>query len=125
MPMLLILLISTIWALNSHSSSPESEAVSFLNLALQSEKIGYSQKTSESSTQTGIFQRYIKSFQAKTDALQTTSKCLRKFAIPQFLLTVLALTNYHVQIIMRISSGYVVWYWWLATIVTQQKKVTF
>ena len=33
-------------------------------------------------------------------------------ALPQVTLAVLALTSYHVQIINRLSSGYVVWYWW-------------
>jgi phosphatidylinositol glycan class V len=36
-------------------------------------------------------------------------------AIAQLLLAFLALTNYHVQIITRISSGYPVWYWWVAS----------
>lgn len=36
--------------------------------------------------------------------------CLRRFALPQLVLAVLATTNFHVQIINRISSGYPVWY---------------
>ncbi|KAF8419701.1 GPI mannosyltransferase 2 [Tirmania nivea] len=39
---------------------------------------------------------------------------IRAFALPQLTLAILALTSYHVQIINRLSSGYVVWYWWLA-----------
>lgn len=35
-------------------------------------------------------------------------------AIPQLVLAILAITNYHVQIITRISSGYPYWYIWLA-----------
>lgn len=35
-------------------------------------------------------------------------------AIPQLVLALLALTSYHVQIITRISSGYPLWYIWLA-----------
>lgn len=35
---------------------------------------------------------------------------LRRFALPQLVLTVLAMTSFHVQIINRISSGYAVWY---------------
>ena len=35
-------------------------------------------------------------------------------AAAQVALAVLALTSYHVQIITRISSGYPVWYWWVA-----------
>ena len=43
-----------------------------------------------------------------------TDSLLIRFAVPQGLLAVMALTNYHVQIINRISSGYPVWYWYLA-----------
>lgn len=39
---------------------------------------------------------------------------LKSLAAPQLVLAVLALTSYHVQIITRISSGYCVWYFWLA-----------
>ncbi|OJJ49457.1 hypothetical protein ASPZODRAFT_60509 [Penicilliopsis zonata CBS 506.65] len=39
---------------------------------------------------------------------------LAQLAIPQGLLALLALTSYHVQTINRISSGYPVWYWYLA-----------
>jgi phosphatidylinositol glycan class V len=35
-------------------------------------------------------------------------------AAVQVLLALLAFTSYHVQIITRISSGYPVWYWWVA-----------
>lgn len=40
---------------------------------------------------------------------------LIQLAIPQGLLAVMAFTSYHVQIINRISSGYPVWYWYLAS----------
>lgn len=36
--------------------------------------------------------------------------CAARFALPQLVLAALALTNFHVQIINRISSGYPVWY---------------
>lgn len=39
---------------------------------------------------------------------------LIRLAVPQGLLAVLALTSYHVQIVNRISSGYPVWYWFIA-----------
>ncbi|ORY61537.1 GPI mannosyltransferase 2 [Pseudomassariella vexata] len=39
---------------------------------------------------------------------------LRTMAASQVILTALAITTYHVQIITRISSAYPVWYWWLA-----------
>ncbi|KAM5350521.1 hypothetical protein ACJ41O_007026 [Fusarium nematophilum] len=40
---------------------------------------------------------------------------VRTLAAVQVLLAVLAITNYHVQIISRLSSGYPVWYWWVAS----------
>ena len=39
---------------------------------------------------------------------------LERLAMPQLLIAVLALTNFHVQIVNRISSGYPVWYLVLA-----------
>lgn len=36
--------------------------------------------------------------------------CMRRFALPQLVLAILAMTNFHVQIVNRISSGYPVWY---------------
>lgn len=53
--------------------------------------------------------------------------CIRRFAAPQIALAVLALTNFHVQIINRISSGYPVWYLVIAVVLTSrnttEKKV--
>ena len=46
---------------------------------------------------------------------------LRRLAIPQLILAVLAMTSYHVQIITRISSGYVVWYWWIAAAICDKE----
>ncbi|KAL8691737.1 MAG: hypothetical protein Q9218_003108 [Villophora microphyllina] len=40
---------------------------------------------------------------------------VRRLALPQLILAILALTSYHVQIISRISSGYPLWYWYLAS----------
>lgn len=39
-----------------------------------------------------------------------------RYAVPQMVLAVLALTTYHVQVITRISSGYPALYWWLASL---------
>ncbi|KAH8697636.1 DUF409 domain protein [Talaromyces proteolyticus] len=39
-----------------------------------------------------------------------------RLAIPQGILAVMAFTSFHVQIINRISSGYAVWYWYLASV---------
>lgn len=52
-----------------------------------------------------------------------TKQCLVRFALPQLILAVLALSSFHVQIITRISSGYVVWYWWLASAVVADSRV--
>ena len=49
----------------------------------------------------------------------------RRFAIPQIVLATLALTSYHVQIINRLSSGYPVWYWWLASLILKERKSSF
>lgn len=51
------------------------------------------------------------------------SALLRQFALPQLVLAILALTSYHVQIITRLSSGYPVWYWWLASMVLNDREV--
>jgi GPI mannosyltransferase 2 len=39
--------------------------------------------------------------------------CLRRLAVPQILLVVMALLSYHVQIITRLSSAYPLWYMWM------------
>ena len=39
----------------------------------------------------------------------------RRFAVPQLVLALLAVMSYHVHIVTRISSGYPLWYWWLAS----------
>ena len=38
------------------------------------------------------------------------------------MLAFLALTVYHVQIITRLSSGYVIWYWWLASKLVKRSR---
>lgn len=57
------------------------------------------------------------------NSLDTPGDIVRRFALPQFILAVLALTSYHVQIINRLSSGYPVWYWWLAMMIVDQPEV--
>lgn len=49
----------------------------------------------------------------------------RRLAVPQLALAVLVLTNQHVQIITRISSGYPLWYWWLASRLLDRCPVRF
>lgn len=51
---------------------------------------------------------------AGTQSIDFDKTLLRKLAFPQLLLAVMAIVTYHVQIITRISSGYMVWYWWVA-----------
>ncbi|KAH6958979.1 hypothetical protein HG530_009796 [Fusarium avenaceum] len=47
---------------------------------------------------------------------------VRTLAAVQMLLAVLAITNYHVQIISRLSSGYPVWYWWVASCLMDKQR---
>ena len=47
---------------------------------------------------------------------------VRTLAAVQTLLAVLAITNYHVQIISRLSSGYPVWYWWLGSCLMDKQR---
>jgi GPI mannosyltransferase 2 len=41
--------------------------------------------------------------------------CLRRLAVPQALLAIMALLSYHVQVITRLSSAYPLWYMWLVS----------
>ena len=43
--------------------------------------------------------------------------------MPQIALALLGLTTYHVQVITRLSSGYPVWYWWLAHFIIEDARV--
>ncbi|RYP31536.1 hypothetical protein DL767_005714 [Monosporascus sp. MG133] len=49
-----------------------------------------------------------------TASLPAAERLLRSMALSQLVLAALAITNYHVQIITRLSSGYPLWYFWLA-----------
>lgn len=48
---------------------------------------------------------------------------LRKLAFLQILLACMAIVSYHVQIITRLSSGYMVWYWWVAYQMSSGERV--
>lgn len=48
---------------------------------------------------------------------------LRRLAVPQAILAVLALSNFHVQIINRISSGYPLWYLAVAAMTADRAPV--
>ena len=54
--------------------------------------------------------------------LPITQSIAIRFAIPQMVLATLALTTYHVQVITRLSSGYPLWYWWLASLTLDDHK---
>lgn len=56
------------------------------------------------------------------DADLTMSVFVSVLAAMQTLLAVLAITNYHVQIISRVSSGYPVWCWWVASCLADEKR---
>jgi len=47
---------------------------------------------------------------------------VRRLVLPQMVLAILAITNYHVQIITRLASGYPLVYIWLAERVVMDKK---
>ncbi|ODA80790.1 hypothetical protein RJ55_03750 [Drechmeria coniospora] len=47
---------------------------------------------------------------------------VRTLAATQTAVALLAITNYHVQIINRMSSGYPVWYWWVARCLVDEKR---
>jgi phosphatidylinositol glycan class V len=49
------------------------------------------------------------------------SSSLPAIALPQLALALTALVLYHVQIILRIASGYPVWYWWIAQLLIDEQ----
>ena len=58
--------------------------------------------------------------ESKADAAVDKGSLLR-LAMPQLVLALAALTIYHVQIINRLSSGYPLWYIWLASMITNSE----
>ncbi|KAK4666011.1 ER membrane glycoprotein subunit of the GPI transamidase complex-like protein [Podospora pseudopauciseta] len=56
------------------------------------------------------------------ESAQLTS-LIQSAAAAQVVLAVLAIAMYHVQIITRISSGYPLWYWWVAGSLIRGEKV--
>jgi GPI mannosyltransferase 2 len=38
----------------------------------------------------------------------------RVLAVTQLSVAILTITNFHVQMVTRMASGYLVWYWWIA-----------
>ena len=93
-PMLSILVYSSIWALR-RCSSPEMSA----------------DKKKGESAEINL-------------PLRINQAIALRLAIPQIVLATLALTVYHVQIITRLSSGYPVWYWWLASLILENRDTS-
>ncbi|KAI9851371.1 MAG: ER membrane glycoprotein subunit of the GPI transamidase complex-like protein [Thelocarpon superellum] len=56
-------------------------------------------------------------------ARRVSRDILRRLSMPQLLVAALALTSFHVQVITRLSSGYPVWYWWLASAVCTRQRI--
>lgn len=57
---------------------------------------------------------------AESGRLAGSGRLLRSLAAPQLLLTILTFANHHVQIITRMSSGYPVWYFWIADLLMKE-----
>ncbi|KAF8254144.1 mannosyltransferase [Wilcoxina mikolae CBS 423.85] len=55
---------------------------------------------------------------------QMNPDIVNRLAISQLLLAVMAIIAYHVQIITRLSSGCVVWYWWIAVKIMDEGRQT-
>ncbi|KAI9753883.1 MAG: 60S ribosomal protein L8B [Chaenotheca gracillima] len=97
-PMLVIMSLSAVWAIRDSLNHSTNRMVS----NDKPEKPGALGQTKRVSDRI-------------TPARNITSQCLWRFALAQLVLTISAIFVYHVQIITRISSGYAVWYWWLAS----------
>ncbi|PYH48365.1 DUF409 domain protein [Aspergillus saccharolyticus JOP 1030-1] len=54
-----------------------------------------------------------------TRQAQLTDRLLRSLAVPQVVLAVLIFLKHHVQIVTRVSSGYPIWYIWVACLLLQ------
>ncbi|KAK8068669.1 GPI mannosyltransferase 2 [Apiospora phragmitis] len=66
--------------------------------------------------------------EARSAALQLpldTTLFVGAMALSQVILTMLAITTYHIQIITRIASAYPLWYWWLAGQLQQDTTAKF
>ena len=60
---------------------------------------------------------------AAIPSLHLADDVLNQLALPQVLLALMALFSFHVQIITRISSGYPVWYFAVATAIETGRKL--
>lgn len=99
-PMLYIMTRSSIWAWNWHRT-------------VSSTHLDKHPSNSHAATRDG----------ERNSSATATGDIVKKLLLPQLVLAVLALTSYHVQIITRLSSGYPVWYWWLACLTLDDEKM--
>jgi Gpi18-like mannosyltransferase len=65
---------------------------------------------------------HFKTTDSEVAVAQRSIRLLKSLAVPQLLLALLAITNYHVQIINRIASGYPVWYLWIASALVEETR---
>ncbi|KAI8635522.1 glycosyltransferase family 76 protein [Xylariaceae sp. FL1651] len=72
-----------------------------------------------------LYNPHIQEGFAKGSTSDNLTALLRSMASTQVILTALAITSYHIQIITRLSSAYPVWYWWLATQLSRNKTAGF
>jgi len=100
-PMLCILLCSGVWAWTANMPSVASQQI---YTALLKDDIPLKRTNN-------------------AEARITSSAILHRLAVPQIVLAALTLTTYHVQIVTRLSSGYPLWYWWLASMVLEDCEV--
>lgn len=62
-----------------------------------------------------------KALKCPTSAAKEHQLFIRTLAASQAVVALLAITTYHVQIITRVSAGYAVWYWWVASCLSDPK----
>ena len=58
-----------------------------------------------------------------TETKAAARHCLQRFAVPQAVLTLLALTSFHVQIITRIATAYPLLYVWMARAIVEARTI--
>lgn len=70
-----------------------------------------------------VFRKPTSAFNATTpEASANIQTFLRVLAAIQALLATMVLLRHHVQIISRLSSGYPLWYWWVAALLLDKKR---
>ncbi|KAI5789086.1 GPI mannosyltransferase 2 [Geopyxis carbonaria] len=64
-----------------------------------------------------------KSYTTPSSTINSFVNCAAalRMALPQILLATMAIFTYHVQIVTRLSSGYVLIYWWIGSIFLQER----